>query len=154
MGGGLKRRALRRKVGDGRRKRGRRENGWTERGMISKRRDCRGSKCMTDPHGGVYHQTSNPHKSGTNMKRKNLRCVIWTVRRTVQDVIDRPSDRDVRCSSGASHVRPLGSVAGTPRPRPRSLSLARRDIQTARHRRPYISQINIIILQKYSYQRY
>ena len=109
---------------------------------------------MTDPHGGVYRHTSNPHKSGTNMKRKNSRCVIRTVRRTIQDVIDRPSDRDVRCSSGASHVRPLGSVAGTPPLHLRSLSPVQRDIQTARHRRPCTSQINIIILQKYSYQRY
>ena len=33
--------------------------------MISKRRDCWLMKCTTVLHGGVYHRTSTPHKSGT-----------------------------------------------------------------------------------------
>ena len=44
---------IRRKEGDGndstmgKGEEGLREDGWTERGMISKRRDCRGRKCTT-----------------------------------------------------------------------------------------------------------
>ena len=38
--------------------------------MISKRRDCRGRKCMTVLHGGVRHHISTPHKSVNKMKEK------------------------------------------------------------------------------------
>ena len=47
-----------------------REDGWTKKRMISKRRDCRLMMCTTVLHGGVCHCTSTPHKSGNNMKKK------------------------------------------------------------------------------------
>ena len=42
--------------------------------MLSKRRDCRGWKCATELHGGVYRQTLTPHKSGNKMKRNKKIC--------------------------------------------------------------------------------
>ena len=36
---------------------------------------------MTELHGGVYHQTSTPHKSGNKMKRKKsmeMTMIKWT----------------------------------------------------------------------------
>ena len=51
----------------GRRRRGR-VDGWTELGMISKRRDCQWRNCITELHGGVHHHTSTPHDSGIQMK--------------------------------------------------------------------------------------
>ena len=36
----------------------------------SKRRDCRLMMCTTVLHGGVYRQTSTPHKSWNKIKRK------------------------------------------------------------------------------------
>ena len=50
-------------------------DGWVEWGMISERRDCRGRKCMTALHGGVYHQTRTPYKSGIKMKGR--RRLYW-----------------------------------------------------------------------------
>ena len=47
-----------------------REDGWTKKTMISKRRDYRLMKCMTGLHEGVCHRTSTPHKSGNNMTEK------------------------------------------------------------------------------------
>ena len=54
-------------------KRGRPKRRWLDRvRVISKRRDCRGRKCSTKLHGGLYRRTSIPHKSGntTRMKKK------------------------------------------------------------------------------------
>ena len=47
-----------------------RQDGWTAWEMISKRRDCRGKKCTTMLHGGVYPHTSTTHESRTKMKKK------------------------------------------------------------------------------------
>ena len=35
-------------------------------------------KCTTVLHGGVYRQTSTPHKSGNKMKRKKKMTGVWT----------------------------------------------------------------------------
>ena len=55
-------------------------------GLTSKRRDCRGRKCMTELHGGVYHHTSTPHKGG-NMILTLTRIFIYAVKQNIRDVI-------------------------------------------------------------------
>ena len=42
--------------------------------MISKGRDCRGSKCTTVLHGGICHRTVTPHKSGNKIV---MSCMQW-----------------------------------------------------------------------------
>ena len=64
------RRAMVMKV-QGRRKRGRPKRRWLDKVKddIKDEGPC-GRKYMTELHGGVYRQTSSPHKSGTKLKRR------------------------------------------------------------------------------------
>ena len=69
-----KRGVLRRKEGDGNEKvQGRRKRGRPKRRWLDRVRDDikeKGLSCTTVLHGGVYHRTSTPPKSGNKMKRK------------------------------------------------------------------------------------
>ena len=61
----------------GRRKRGKPKRRWLNG---AKRRDCQLMKCTTVLHGGVYRQTSTPHKSGNKIKKKKKRRTVCTHR--------------------------------------------------------------------------
>ena len=92
MEGGLNIGGRRRKEGDGNRSTWEEEERKTRKWLDRARDDIKekglsGRKCMTVLHGGVCHRTSTPHKSGNMIKRKNLRWVIRTVKRTVHEVI-------------------------------------------------------------------
>ena len=59
----------------GRRKRGRLRRRQCEEGLYQRKGTIdsyRGRKCLTELNGDVNHQTTTPHKSGTNMKTNNI----------------------------------------------------------------------------------
>ena len=65
--------------------------------MTSKRRDCRLMKCMTVLHGGVYHRTSTPHKSGNKTTEKKKKIPHIALYRFLMGEFVQPSSLTQHC---------------------------------------------------------
>ena len=60
------------------RSRGKPKKNWTMREKVSERRDCQGTKYMSEHHGGEYHRT---HKEKDDKIRQNIEHTCVNIRR-------------------------------------------------------------------------